>query len=116
MTTFNTDEVRRLAKAQEEINALRRFVIERIALYTSIHTGTPVELVSRDGYRIDVVMNEVFDEDRKTLRALQVDVQGGGNTKTFAAPRDFIFGDETQDERDWNKYLELKEKFLSRVK
>lgn len=114
MTIFNTDEVRRLAAAQEEINALRRFVIERIALYTSIQTGNPVELVSRDGYRIDVTMNEVFDENRKTLRVLQVDVQGGGTTTTFAAPREFVFGGETQDERDWKKYLELQKKFLRR--
>lgn len=109
MTTYTLADVDRLAEAENEIKELKKFIGARANIFHYMKTGVDPELYDHNGFYVQMPNYEIFDPKCDVIRVKLVDGQYGGGSD-YPTPRAFIFGKETEEEKEFAVYLAVKNK------
>lgn len=117
--TFTSKDLYELQKAMDEVSDFEKFLIRRARVFSALYYKTNRKLPSPDtfetgnGFYVGLHkwhLKEAVLPTTETVKFYYHDSRDGGPYHEFEVPRDFIFGDDTS-ENDYQKYLELKERF-----
>ena len=104
-------DVRALELANREILELEAAAIARARLHIELEGGPFESFHNENGFSVQVNRNSLLADNSKEVVFYQRDAQGDGQTQTVTVPVEIIFGELTEDERDYAEYKRLKAKF-----
>lgn len=107
MTEYTLADVDRLAAAEVEIGKLKTFIASRANSYHYMKTGVDPELYNHNGFYPKIDNHELFNPKVDVINVRLVDGQYGGG-QDFPTPRAFVFGPVTDEEKEFQIFLTVK--------
>lgn len=104
-------DVAALNIANREILELEEAAIVRARLHLEMEGGPFETFHNEGGFSVQVNRNSLLDDASENVTFYHRDAQGDGPTNTVTVSSAIIFGELTEDERDFAEYKRLKAKF-----